>query len=264
MNKYANQLAIRNPFRLYIYQHEDGHKEFKYSDHKVGKIADDDFSDGYVNIKNIIQLADMAEKYKIRMSPYLRIIDQRFYLENIDIINFEDIVITQPWANNLNDDVKLALSLREEKDRSHRIGESFLLSNLINLKYYIELENGKEITETRMLTIEDIESFGVVIHYFYDVMYSFISLDLENVKFKSNLHVARIIRDDDYNQIETLGIGHYISGYFFGDEEEYPAELIEMEYVLTPAMIFSPNLYEKTKNKIDYIRYDAKRGEESW
>jgi len=264
MNKYANQLAIRNPFRLYIYQHEDGHKEFKYSDHKVGKIADDDFSDGYVNIKNIIQLDDMAEIYRIRMSPYLGIIDQSFYLENIDIINFEDIVITQPWADNLNDDIELALSLREDKERSHRLDEGYLLTNLINLKYYIELENGKEIEETRMLTIEDIESFGVVVHYFYDVMYNFISLDLVNIKFKSNLHVARIIRDDDYNQDETLGIGYHIPDYFFGTEKQKAAQLIEMEYLLTPAMIFSSDLYKKTKNKIDYIAYDVRSGEESW
>jgi hypothetical protein len=249
---------MENPFRLFISTNENSHKKYIYLNDT------DDVPNGYKELKDFTYpIKKLSRKTKIRIQPYFSEISQKHFLENIDTIDFSDIIKTQSWANNLTDEVKVALKLKEENINSSRqfqINEENFMSNIVNLSYFIDDNTGDPIVK-----FDDIESLDIKITYYYDLAFSFIVIGASDIRFYNNDKIRKIIRDDNYYDSNnfSLGLGHTLTEYFYGDAlKKYP--VVNMEFLLTPAMIFTAEFYEKLKDKIRGVVYKVDEGENSW
>jgi hypothetical protein len=252
MKRYQNKLAIDNPFRLY----KDKNGEVEILD------IDENPTSNFTPIPNYMKrIVQLPRENRIRITPYLTEVSEDFFLENIDILDFQDIQKTQPWADNPSPSVKLALELNLRDENVLRVNEEIFVSTLLNYVYFRNNETKEPVK------IEDIDYIHLKITYFYDTFFNFVNIDISHVKFydPNIIEIKKTKVDDDYYSPKniSLSLSDGVADYFFGNSPS-TGNIFSAEYLLTPAMIFDANLYNKIKDKITSLSYIARRGDDIW
>ena len=250
--KTENKLMVKNPFRFYRYEVPGSYVRFGFSDGFVELRTDRDDA-GWDDITRIIPLNSLSDINKIRLLPFLSEITEEEYMENSSIIDLQDCIITQEWAKDLSEEVKLLNIFNRDGENymfPEKINEDIFTSIFISEKYHSILE--------RPLTLNDVESFTIKFLFFHDYATDDLEFMVENIVFKNPEEIEKIIKDDDPYP-NTLYIDSSVYDFYFGirGSGSNMVNLLSQEYLITPAMVLDYELYDKIKSKIEYIKYET-------
>jgi hypothetical protein len=240
--KFKEDFVISNPFKMYRYEVIGAYRDFIFTEAQVPLRASMD-EDGYDDVTDHDKFSDFSDEIKHRFLPFIRKITEEEYIENHSKYLFEDIRITQGWAtspsSNLINSLSNVLSL-------NKISENIFIRDTID-KYYIK----KDGTE---FSVADIDSLEILFEYFYHRKNDCIFVQIKNVKFNCEFDT----KDNSYD------MGFYVPSelisFYFGIDRTYfkgdiVNQLLQKEFLFTPAMLFDSNLYFKIKNKINEVEY---------
>lgn len=243
-----NELTIKNPFRFYLYEVPNTYVRFAFSDKDVELRVDRDEA-GWDEITEIVMLKDLPEINQMRMKPFLEAITEQYYLENSSIIDLQDCIATQEWAINPSDDTKLLNMLGNDNvGFPEKLTESLFTAIFINEKY--------AHVDDRVLTVDDIHSLEIVFTFSSDYATDEVEFLVQNIEFKHPEDIRLIVKDDD-SYPNMVFIDESIFEYYFGIKGNFVRTLLSQEYLITPAMVLDYELYDRIKNKIEFVRYEA-------
>jgi len=249
--KLENKLIVTNPFKFYRYEIPNIIMHFGFSTATIQTRIDRD-DEGWDNITNITPINTLPENNQLRLKPFLEGIDEQFYLENCNIIDYQDCIITQDWAKQPSADTLLYNMLNEEKDIifPEKITKEFFLDAFFNEKYFHSIRT--------TISFDDIESFTMKFLFLHDTYEDDVELVIDDIVFTEPAAIKYISKDDD-PYLNTVYIDESIFKYYFDINTmgKNVTTLLQQEYLITPAMVLDYELYDIIQHKIAYIDYEA-------
>lgn len=246
-----NNLAIKNTFKYYRYEIPNIIVSFGFSDYDRPIRANRD-DEGWDELTNIIPMSDLPQTQQLRMKPFLEKVDEQFYLENCNVVDYQDCIVTQDWARKPSDETVLYNMLNETNDNNfpEKITTEFFLSIFFNEKYY-------DITKD-VITFDDVESFDIKFLFLHDVHEDDVEIMVENIVWKDPASIKSVLKDDDPYP-NMVYIDESIFKYYFDIDTrgKNVTTLLQQEYLITPAMVLDYELYQVIEDKINAVEYKA-------
>jgi hypothetical protein len=250
MKYFEHRLSIKNPFKMYRYVVPSAYRSFHYSVDNISLRPDNEDS-GYDDVTDIKMLYNFPLEIALRIQPFITKINKEFFIENHNYIDFNDCLVSQEWAVENQQDDLILLDILRNKENVKKVKEEEFLDKLIFEKYDITKEQA---------TFNNIESFDIMLHYYYNRHFNKVGMSVENIIFKDGNHNERANKKYDSEMYVPDQVIEY---YYNIDPRNRHAisEILEMEYSLTPAMILHYELFNKIKYKIINVIYDSSNEE---
>lgn len=246
--KVKNTFLVKNDFKMYRHEVPNIYKQFYFLPANEPIILrTDPNEEGYDDITEYIPANKLTSIFGFK--PFIENFEEEFFIDNYTKMSFNDCKLTQTWAlGNLSQELFLKLSIYEEPIK--KIEEKDFLT-LLNDKFEV-------VNLPREITIDDIGSLDVEFLYLYNRSFNNIELLVHNTKFQNDLNV---IENDtlDLKPNLSLYVPRDIIEFYYGlpRTKEMVYTALQMEYLLSPAIVFEYDLYLRLKDKINYVYYDC-------
>jgi len=203
--------------------------------------------EGYDDVTSYIPVSNLKTQFGFK--PFIENINEEFFIENYEKMSFNDCKLTQPWAlGNLSQELFLKLSMYDEP--VEKITEKEFMTMIYD-KY--ELENSN-----REIQIGDIISLDFEFIYLYNKSFNNIELIIHNLKVQDPLSLWENDTLDLRPSISTYLPRSIMNFYYeIPNKKEMVFDALQMEYLVTPAMVFEYDLYMKIRDKINFVIYDC-------
>jgi len=244
-----NEFLITNPFKMYRYEAIGAYVDFVFSDRDV-QIRPSRNEDGYDDVTDIDRFEHFSDEIKLRFLPLKEQITEDEYIEIHDRVIYDDFKATQSWGTNPSDKILLLKEFREKSLK--KINKEEFLKHMIRHDYINY--DGSE------LTLDQIDTFDILITYYYERSFDSVLVQLKNIKF--NVDVEKRYQE------EKIDSGFYVPSsvieYYFGLnrnnlKRKVVFELLQKEYLISPVMMFDADLYLLIKDKIRNLNYEVSR-----
>jgi hypothetical protein len=240
--KFKESLVIKNPFKMYRYEVVGAYRDFIFSEAQVPLRPSLD-EDGYDDVTDYDTFNSFSDEIKHRFLPFLRKITEEEYIANNHKYVFEDMKTTQSWAGSPSSNL---LSKITNGPLVEKISENIFIEKVINYKH--KRKDGK------LLTIDDVESLELSFEYFYNRKNDSVFVMVSNIKFNCDVEPVEKEYDTGFYVPDNL-IEFYFGINRMNSKGHIVNDLLQKEFLFTPAMIFESSLYLKIKDKIKEIEY---------
>lgn len=250
--KFDNKYAIKNPFKYFRHEIPNINVRFGFSTNDLVLRTNRDEA-GWDDITEMVPTSMLPEVNQTRLKPFLQSVDEQFYLENCNIIDYRDCIVTQEWAKKPSDETALYNMLNKEKGEEfpEKFTKEFFLGVFFNEKYF-------HITKDS-ISFNDVESFTLKFFFMHDMYEDEVELTVEDIIWKEPAAIKHVLKDDDPYP-NTVYVDERVFKYYFNicfnSSKRLVVQLLQQEYLLTPAMILDCDLYELVKDKIT-VEYEA-------
>jgi hypothetical protein len=244
-----DSFLMANPFKMYRYEVIGAYVDFIFYEGYV-PLRPSKNEDGYDDVTDLDAFEDFSDEIKLRFLPFMEQITEDEYIEIHDKVIFDDFRITQSWGLNPSDTVLLINEFQKKSIR--KINADEFLLRLVRHDY--TKDDGSDIE------LNDIKSFDMLITYYYDKSFDSVLVQLKNIEFNCEFETRSL----DTNIDSGLYVPQIVIEYYFGVERNafkrrIVSELLQKEYLISPAMIFNADLYISIRDKIKDIKYEVSR-----
>lgn len=248
MTEQFDKLIISNRFRMYRYEVIGAYVDFFFSEEAIATRPNME-EDGYDDITDLDTFEDFSEEIKLRLLPLMEQISEDEYIESHASFVFDDLRISQAWGRSPSERVLLL-----DKFESRQLGK-------ISVEDFLDRTVRHDFQEVsgRELNLDDIDSLDMKVTYFYDRSFDAVLVQAENIEF--NVDVTRKQNDgfDAGFYVPPAIIEHYfgLDRYIF--KKQIVHEMLQKEFLVSPAMILDADLFEALRSKVRTLTYEVSR-----
>jgi len=243
----------KNYFKLYQYYIPGGIVDYFFLREMPLYINNEyrDLDEGYIEIIPSNEERQLTGEIKIRNLPFLGDITEQDYLENSNIILFDDCLKTQEWAKNPSDSTLLLHSMESPVDiwrmNDYHFNQ-FLIANYENERDFDKIVNIKDIQK---------------IHFTFTFCYSTRNKSYDDINLKVDIEFndfgivkRKMFREIDdgvgYEELEEQDCIIYLNNSFIQHyfNTRKITEVLVKEYLPGIEMIMDSNLYNQLKDKM--------------
>lgn len=237
---------IKNPFRMYRYEAVGAYRDFLFSDEPVSTRASMD-EDGYDDVTDLTLLGSMPEKLRERFRPFAGQMPVSEYIAMSERVSLEDIKATQEWAASSHD-VEILSRLGHGSPAPRKITSEELVSMAISPMCEGEFD------------LDSVQSLDVNFVFHYNRSFNAVEINVSNISGGGRVdETKRFILPVEPMLYAPREVFSYYYDIDFSQGRDGTYQLLQQEYLPTPAMVFDSQLYRKIKDKIRKVTYSTSR-----